>query len=678
MSMPPLGFRSVATEPFHKLVESTLSKAAADNVGVGSHHDKDKMKASNFPITTFTVGNWKPKKHSNWEPVDDFTGRQAQLYRRHEATFPPGVLDKHYEKLLVHDERLAVLSRRLFPTHESLFPSQQIPQQQQLHHSLSIAGRGNQINNEPTCWNPIVVSDQQQQLHHSLYNAPSGSSSQNPLVINNEPTFTGSSSYNNSLVVSNEPTFMGSSSFVRDQRLYQYNDMVVNNQPTFAGSSSIVRDQQLYQYNDMALNNQPTFVASSSQNPVALPASTFVDSSRQNRPLVILDAYHGACDGHDKGQYLGQNGPTGDELALSEAILREANANCDDGAWSLLDLYTRQSQEDQCNQPVGGGSANEAMKICNPKALLRLSSLQELIDHRFTHTIASSSMEENSQDNPPFPPQDLEVSRVAPDKVDVRYSRDKVKASHVEITTFTVGNWKITPQPRKPTKWKPADDFTGGQSLLCSTHEATFPPGELYKHYEMLLIKDEHLAELSRRRFPTNDHLAELSRWPFPTNDNNDKPKASNVTITSFLVGNWKPTDDFTNGQAHLYMTHEAMFLPGVLDKYYEELLIYDKYLAELSRRPFPNQDKHMNELRLLSGSADFSSQKALVAHHDQRVDDPIVVSASTYVDSSSSQNSSVVPDQHLYERNDMIGGGNEASSISPAPPARPWREGDE
>ncbi|XP_042056012.1 uncharacterized protein LOC121800511 isoform X2 [Salvia splendens] len=443
-----------------------------------------------------------------------------------------------------------------------------------------------------------------------------------------------------------------------------------------------------------------------------------------------------------------------------------------------------------------------------------------------------------------------QVSRVAPDKVDVRYSRDKVKASHVEITTFTVGNWKreaiyrgtltakfyyahkklvweflyglrkskievswsdiiaieavtnpdqpgflriqlakpplffreITPQPRKPTKWKPADDFTGGQSLLCSTHEATFPPGELYKHYEMLLIKDEHLAELSRRRFPTNDHLAELSRWPFPTNDNNDKPKASNVTITSFLVGNWKrvsnyqgdltakfhyakkklvwnffdgprkikmevswsditaieavmnpnqlgclridlastplffreispqpgkhstwePTDDFTNGQAHLYMyvytyfllvfhsanilrlnvfsnrTHEAMFLPGVLDKYYEELLIYDKYLAELSRRPFPNQDKHMNELRLLSGSADFSSQKALVAHHDQRVDDPIVVSASTYVDSSSSQNSSVVPDQHLYERNDMIGGGNEASSISPAPPARPWREGDE
>ncbi|XP_042049850.1 uncharacterized protein LOC121795390 [Salvia splendens] len=197
------------------------------------------------------------------------------------------------------------------------------------------------------------------------------------------------------------------------------------------------------------------------------------------------------------------------------------------------------------------------------------------------------------------------ASRVAQDKVDVRHSHDKIRASHVQITTFTVGNWKreaiyrstltakfyhakkklvweflygllkskievswsdiiaieavtnpgqpgflriqlakpplffreIPPQPRKPTIWKPVDDFTGGQALLCSTHEATFPPGELNKHYELLLINDENLAELSRRPFPTNDRLAEHSRWPLPTND---KPKASNVTINSFLVGNWK------------------------------------------------------------------------------------------------------------------------------------------
>ena len=65
MSKPPLGFRSVATEPFRKLVESTLSKSAADNVGVRSQNNKDNLKASNFPITTFTVGNWKVYLHTN-------------------------------------------------------------------------------------------------------------------------------------------------------------------------------------------------------------------------------------------------------------------------------------------------------------------------------------------------------------------------------------------------------------------------------------------------------------------------------------------------------------------------------------------------------------------------------------------------------------------------------------
>ncbi|XP_047961714.1 uncharacterized protein LOC125206508 [Salvia hispanica] len=202
MSKPPLGFRSVATEPFRKLVESTLSKSAADNVGVRSQNNKDNLKASNFPITTFTVGNWKmysnlegdltakiyyarkklvweflngplkskmevcwsditaieavmnpnqpgclrielakpplffreippqPRKQTKWEPADDFTNGQAQICRKHEATFPPGALDKHYEKLLMSDGRLAELSRRPFPTDESVFPLQQTPQQQ--------------------------------------------------------------------------------------------------------------------------------------------------------------------------------------------------------------------------------------------------------------------------------------------------------------------------------------------------------------------------------------------------------------------------------------------------------------------------------------------------------------------------------------------------------------------
>ena len=71
--------------------------------------------------------------------------------RRHEATFPPGALDKHYEKLLLNDERLARVSRRLFLTNGSVLPLQQIPQQQQLPHEPTFVGSSSQ--------NPIVVSN---------------------------------------------------------------------------------------------------------------------------------------------------------------------------------------------------------------------------------------------------------------------------------------------------------------------------------------------------------------------------------------------------------------------------------------------------------------------------------------------------------------------------------------
>ncbi|KAL9667356.1 hypothetical protein QQ045_001710 [Rhodiola kirilowii] len=66
----------------------------------------------------------KPKKHTSWQPCADFTGGQALSIRRHYVTFPPGMLDRHYEKLLQCDVRLSELSQRTFPTIESpYFPS---------------------------------------------------------------------------------------------------------------------------------------------------------------------------------------------------------------------------------------------------------------------------------------------------------------------------------------------------------------------------------------------------------------------------------------------------------------------------------------------------------------------------------------------------------------------------
>ncbi|KAL1551627.1 hypothetical protein AAHA92_19445 [Salvia divinorum] len=382
----------------------------------------------------------QPKKHSNWEKADDFTNGQALFCMTHEATFQPGVLDKHYEKLLINDERLAELSRRPFPTHESVLPFQQqllssvlpsqkipqqqilssalsleqipqqqilssalslqqipqqqilssalslqqiprqqflssalplqqIPQQQQLHHSLNsniiaatapgnsvMAARGNRIDNEPTfagssIRNPIVVSDRQQQLRHSPYIAPSASSNGGMAAWGNQ-------------INNNEPTCMGS----------------------LSQKPRVDPDQHHYQYNDMAVNNQPAFVGSSSQNPFVAPASTYADQSLCQYSSVVPDQHLYECNdmaapfippqssclprfmqqGPSEAQYLVQNGANADE---------EAIATCDDEPWSLVDLYTKQSQEYHCNGPVGGGNVNEASSVSPAPASCQDSSV---------------------------------------------------------------------------------------------------------------------------------------------------------------------------------------------------------------------------------------------------------------------------------------------------------------
>ncbi|CAN4110967.1 unnamed protein product [Withania somnifera] len=60
--------------------------------------------------------NPQPRKHTMWQQTVDFTGGQAPIHRRHYVSFPPGVLDKHYEKLLCYDARLKELSKQPFPS----------------------------------------------------------------------------------------------------------------------------------------------------------------------------------------------------------------------------------------------------------------------------------------------------------------------------------------------------------------------------------------------------------------------------------------------------------------------------------------------------------------------------------------------------------------------------------
>ncbi|KAL2455852.1 hypothetical protein Adt_47075 [Abeliophyllum distichum] len=61
----------------------------------------------------FKETNPQPRKHTIWKPTSDFTDGQASINRKHFLRCPPGVLNKHYEKLIQCDRRLYILSRQL-------------------------------------------------------------------------------------------------------------------------------------------------------------------------------------------------------------------------------------------------------------------------------------------------------------------------------------------------------------------------------------------------------------------------------------------------------------------------------------------------------------------------------------------------------------------------------------
>ncbi|KAI3946753.1 hypothetical protein MKW98_003316 [Papaver atlanticum] len=60
----------------------------------------------------FKETNPQPRKHTLWQATSDFTGGEASLQRRHFLQCPPGLLSKHFEKLIQCDPRLNWLSQQ--------------------------------------------------------------------------------------------------------------------------------------------------------------------------------------------------------------------------------------------------------------------------------------------------------------------------------------------------------------------------------------------------------------------------------------------------------------------------------------------------------------------------------------------------------------------------------------
>ncbi|XP_056176993.1 uncharacterized protein LOC115666021 [Syzygium oleosum] len=79
--------------------------------------------------------NPQPRKHTLWQATSDFTDGQASTHKQHYLQFQPGLLYKHFEKLIQCDMRLNFLSRQpevvlespLFDTRPSIFEDLEEP-----------------------------------------------------------------------------------------------------------------------------------------------------------------------------------------------------------------------------------------------------------------------------------------------------------------------------------------------------------------------------------------------------------------------------------------------------------------------------------------------------------------------------------------------------------------------
>ncbi|KAL3535162.1 hypothetical protein ACH5RR_003623 [Cinchona calisaya] len=60
----------------------------------------------------FTETSPQPRKHTLWQATSDFTDGQASIHRQHILHCPPGMLNKHFEKLIQCDTRLNMLSQQ--------------------------------------------------------------------------------------------------------------------------------------------------------------------------------------------------------------------------------------------------------------------------------------------------------------------------------------------------------------------------------------------------------------------------------------------------------------------------------------------------------------------------------------------------------------------------------------
>ncbi|XP_021911836.1 uncharacterized protein LOC110825670 isoform X2 [Carica papaya] len=88
----------------------------SDIVGLNANYPDDEPGTLNITLARqplfFRETNPQPRKHTLWQATSDFTGGQASINRQHFLQCSPGLLGKHFEKLIQCDPRLNFLSQQ--------------------------------------------------------------------------------------------------------------------------------------------------------------------------------------------------------------------------------------------------------------------------------------------------------------------------------------------------------------------------------------------------------------------------------------------------------------------------------------------------------------------------------------------------------------------------------------
>ncbi|XP_042047570.1 uncharacterized protein LOC121793604 [Salvia splendens] len=148
--------------------------------------------------------------------------------------------------------------------------------------------------------------------------------------------------------------------------------------------------------------------------------------------------------------------------------------------------------------------------------------------------------------------------------------KEKMKASHIPINTFVVGNWKRESTHKGNLT---AKIYYAKKKLVWE-----FLDGQLKSKME---VSWSDITAIETGVNPDKQGWLRIQLAKPPLFFREIEPQPRKHTI-------WEKAEDFTYGQALLCRRHTVLFPAEEFDEHYEKLMLNDAHLAGLNRRTFP------------------------------------------------------------------------------------------